>query len=88
MNFTVVDVLSYVAAGALAGSKLISAVQPLWAKLPRAVAVLAPVLVLALPQIAGAAGLVKTDVDLVQFVVTSVALLVPGIAEAEAAPAK
>jgi hypothetical protein len=87
MSLTVVDVVTYIAVGCIAASRLFSAVQPLWAKLPKWLAVALPVLVLSLPQVAGAAGLVHTNVDLVQFVITAVALLVPGLAAAEEARA-
>ncbi len=83
---TLVDVAAYVAAGALAASKLVSACQPLWAKLPRWLAVAAPVLVLDLPQVATWMGQAATGTDVLTAVVTSVALLLPGLAEAEAAP--
>lgn len=79
---SIVDVAATVAAVATAGSRLISALNPFWKALPRPLTVLAPVLVLALPQVADAAGLVKTDVDFVSFVITAVALLAPGVAEA------
>lgn len=84
---TLVDVAAYVGAGALAASKLLSAVQPLWAKLPRWLAVALPVLVLDLPQVAHWMGGVVTGTDAVTAAVTTVALLLPGLAEAEAAPA-
>jgi len=80
-----VDIAATVAAVALAASRVLSVTQPLWAKLPKWLAVAVPVLVLALPQVASAAGLVKSDVDFVNFCVTAVALLVPGIAAAEEA---
>lgn len=83
MSLNPVDVAATVAAVSLAATRLLSTAQPLWAKLPRFLAVVCPVLVLSLPQIAQAAGLVHTDVDLANFAVMSVALLVPGIAEAE-----
>jgi hypothetical protein len=76
------DIAANVAAVALAGSRLVSALQPFWKKLPRALTVLAPVLVLALPQVADAAGLVTTEESFVAFVVTAIALLAPGVAEA------
>ena len=79
---TPVDVAATVGAVCLAGSRLISALKPFWDKLPRPLTVIAPVLVLALPQVADAAGLVHTDVDLMNFVITAVALLAPGLAEA------
>ena len=76
------DVAATVAAVALAASRAVSALQPFWKKLPRPLTVLAPVLVLALPQVAAAAGLVTTDESLVTFVITACALLAPGVAEA------
>lgn len=79
---SLVDVAATVAAVATAGSRLVSALKPFWSKLPRPLTVLAPVVVLALPQVADAAGLVKTDTDFVSFVITAVALLAPGVAEA------
>lgn len=83
---TLVDVVAYVAAGLMAGSKLLSATQPLWAKLPRWLSVAAPVLVLDLPQVATWIGASVTGTDVLTAVVTSVALLLPGLAEAENAP--
>ena len=85
MTLSPVDIASYVAAGLLAASRLISVVQPLWAKLPRWIAVVLPVLIVSIPQVVDAAGLVKTDIGIVQWLITSAALLVPGIAEAEKA---
>lgn len=87
MNLSIVDIVAYVIAGCMAASRAITALQPLWAKLPKWLAVLMPVFVLTLPQIASAAGLVKTSVDLVQFIIVTIALLVPGIAAAESASA-
>ena len=84
---TLVDVVSYVAAGILAGSKLLSAAQPLWAKLPRWLAVALPVVVLDAPQIATWVGGSVTGTDVMTAVVSSVCLLLPGLAEAEAPPA-
>jgi hypothetical protein len=81
---TLVDVCSYAAAGLLAASKLLTAVQPLWAKLPKWLAVALPVVVLDIPQVAAAVGGVTTGTDLVTAVVTSVALLLPGLEAAEA----
>jgi hypothetical protein len=84
---TVLDIASYVAAGLLAGSKLITAAQPLWNKLPRWLSVILPVLVLDIPQVAALVGGATTGTDLVTALVTSAALLLPGLAEAEATPA-
>lgn len=83
MSLSPVEIGAAIAAGALSATKLISACQNLWAKLPRPLAVVMPVLVLALPQVAAAAGLIKVEGDLVTFGITAVALLLPGIAEAE-----
>lgn len=83
---TLVDVCAYVAAGLLAGSKLLTAVQPLWAKLPRWLSVALPVVVLDIPQVATWIGASVTGTDVLTAVVSSVALLLPGLAEAEAAP--
>jgi hypothetical protein len=86
MSLSLVEVGAYVAAGLVGASRLLSAFQPFWNKLPRVVAVALPVVVATLPLLAEKAGLIKTDVDLVALAVTAVALLVPGIAEATAAP--
>lgn len=83
---TVIDIASYVAAGVMAASKLVSVTQPWWNKLPRWLAVAAPVLVLDLPQIASWFNGAVTGTDVMTAFVTSVALLLPGLAEAEAAP--
>jgi len=84
---TFVDVVSYVGAGALAASKLLVAAQPYWAKMPRWLAVAAPVLVLDLPQVITWFGGAATGTDVMTAIVTSAALLLPGLAEAEKAPA-
>jgi hypothetical protein len=81
------DIITYVVSGAMAASKLLTAVQPLWSKLPRWLAVAAPVLVLDLPQVAQAVAGATTGTSLLTAVVTSLALLLPGLAEAEATPA-
>ena len=83
MTLSPVEIAAYISASVLAASKLFSAIQPLWNKLPRPLSVAMPVLVLMLPQVAHMAGLVQTGSDLVMLAVSSVALLLPGIAEAE-----
>jgi hypothetical protein len=83
MSFSVLDIASMIAAGSLAVSKIITAAQPLWAKLPRWLAVALPVLVLDLPQVAAAFGLVQTGTSITTAIITSLALLAPGLAEAE-----
>lgn len=82
MSLSVVDIVAFVVAGLAALSRVLTAAKPLWDLLPRPVAVALPVVVAAIPQILSAAGVVKTEVDLVTFVVMAVALLVPGISEA------
>lgn len=86
MSLSPVEIAAYVIAACMSLSKLISACQVLWNKLPRWLAVLAPVLVAALPQVANLAGLIKTQSDLLTFCISAVALLLPGIAEAEVSP--
>ncbi len=85
MSLTAVDVAALVATGALSLSKLLSVAKPLWSKLPRWAAVLLPVFVLDLPQIAASFGLVQTGTSITTAIITSLALLAPGIAEAEEA---
>lgn len=82
MNLSTVELASYVAAGCLAGSKLLSVTKPLWDKLPRVVAVALPAVVAALPLLAEKAGLVQTTGDLVTLCAYAVALTLPGAAEA------
>jgi hypothetical protein len=67
----------------LASSKTLTALQPIWAKLPKWLAVALPVIVAVVPQIAGQLGGVVTTTDLVNVTITAIALLVPGIASAE-----
>lgn len=88
-SLTTVEVAAYVAAGALSLSKAFSAAQPIWAKLPKWAALALPVLVLDLPQVAAYFGACAhatqcTSVDLITALVTSAALLLPGIQHAEA----
>lgn len=83
MSLSVFDVATIVAAGATAASRLISVTQAWWSKLPRWAAVLVPVLIADLPQIAAAFNLVQTGTSLTSAIVVSIALLLPGIAEAE-----
>lgn len=83
MSLSVLEIGAYVSAGLLAASRLLDVAKPVWEKLPRPVAVALPVVVAALPALAEKAGLVKTEVDLVTLGITALALLVPGIAEAE-----
>lgn len=71
----------------LAGSRLISAAKPFWSKLPRWLAVALPVVVAVIPQIVMQLAGVTKDIDFVNVTITAVALLAPGLAEAEATPA-
>jgi uncharacterized membrane protein YjjP (DUF1212 family) len=85
MSLTPVEIAADVVAGSLAASKLLTAAQSYWAKLPKWLAVVLPVLVMDLPLVANAFGLVQTSTDLTTAVITSVALLLPGVASAETA---
>lgn len=86
MSLSVVEIGAYVSAALLSATKLLTTAKPLWDKLPRVVAVAIPVVVACLPVLAEKAGLIHTPVDLTTLAVTALALLVPGIAEAEKAP--
>ena len=86
MTIDPVQVAAYVTAGALAATKLFSAFQPLWQKLPRWLAVAFPILVLDLPQVAVYFGHTATTGSLSTALIASLALLVPGVAEAELTP--
>jgi hypothetical protein len=88
MTLDPVAVASYIVAGSLALSKLFSAAQPIWKKLPRWLSVAIPVLVLDLPLVAQYFGHVATTGSLSTALVTSLALLLPGITEAELTPAQ
>ncbi len=73
------DIAAVVGAVAVAATRLLKSAAPLWAKLPKPVAAALPVLVAALPQVADMAGVVKSEIDLVNFGVLALALLVPGV---------
>lgn len=83
MSLSPIEIGAYIASGAIASTRLLSLTQSLWNRLPRPVAVVLPVLIAALPQVASAAGLIKTGTDLVTFGIAAIALLLPGVAEAE-----
>jgi hypothetical protein len=70
--------LPQVAAILLAASRMIPRLESLWGWLPAKLRWLPPVLVVALPQIADALGVVESPLDLAEAVVLAVALLVPG----------
>lgn len=80
---TVIDIASVVVSVLLGASRLLTVAKPLWAKLPRAVAVAVPVVVACIPQLVEQLGLAKSALDLTTTLVFAAALLVPGIAEAE-----
>ncbi len=82
-NLTPVDIASYVSASALAATKLIVAFRPFWAKMPRWLSISLPVLVLDLPLVAQYFTGVTTGAGLFTAFVTSLALVLPGVAEAE-----
>lgn len=83
-----VEIAALVVAFCLAASRLLKVAAPLWAKLPKPVAAWAPVIVMALPKIAEAFGMVKTELDLTEAVLVSMALLVPGATPVDAATDK
>ena len=83
MSLSPVEVAAYVSAGLLAVTKLMSVCKPYWNKLPRVVAVALPVIIAALPKLAEQAGLVQTTGDLTMLGVAAIAMLLPGISEAE-----
>lgn len=80
---TPTDIAADIVAGCLLVTQFVSGLKPIWAKLPKWLAVLVPVVVSLLPQVADAAGLVKTEQGLVQLIITSAVLLVPAIVAAE-----
>lgn len=83
MDISPVEIGYYIVAGILVATKLIKSCKVWWDKLPHYIAVVLPVLVLALPQVVAAAGLIRTRFDLISFGVTAIALLLPGIIKAE-----
>ncbi len=74
-----ISLASLIGAGALALSRLLTTLKPVWDRLPALLQGLVPVLVLVLPQIAAAAAGVHTSIDLVNLIALSVALVLPGI---------
>lgn len=82
IDLTPIDIASYVSAGALAASKLISVCKPVWNRLPKWLVVVLPVLVLVLPQVAQFFAGATTSRELFAAFITSLALLMPGLAEA------
>jgi len=86
MNLSVVELVAYVVAGLLLASRVVNALKPVWAVLPRWAAVAIPVLVTTLPTLAEQVGLVQDTAGFVQVVVVGVAALVAGLVVAEQAP--
>lgn len=80
---TIIDIVADIVAASLVITQFITALKPIWSKLPKWLAVLMPVLVVCLPQLADAASLVKTGQGLIQFGITAVVVLVPAIVAAE-----
>lgn len=59
-------------------SRILDAAKPFWGMFPRPVAAFIPSIVVMLPSLAAALGLVKTPVDLTVALITAAALVVPG----------
>jgi len=83
MSLSPIEIAAYVSAGLLALTKLTTICKPYWDKLPRVITIALPVIVAALPKLAEQAGLVQTSGDLTMLGVAAIAMLLPGIAEAE-----
>lgn len=83
MSLSPVEIAAYVSAGLLALTKVTAICKPYWDKLPKVVALALPVIVAALPKLAEQAGLIQTTGDLMMLGVAAVAILLPGIAQAE-----
>lgn len=80
---TIVEAAGLVAAGASAASKLLVTFQPFWGKLPRWLAVALPAVVVWLPKFGEAMLGAKSELDIITTAIVSIALLLPGLAEAE-----
>lgn len=78
---TLTDILFDLVAAGLAASKLVPAAAPYWAKLPTWLQPTLPVIVLNSPFVLGLFG-VSTDSNLVQSVVNSGLLFLPGLKHA------
>ena len=76
---TVFEIFAYGAGFATAATKLLTTAKPYWDKLPKSVAALIPVLLVALPAVAERLGGLQTEVDLKNLGLTIVALLLPGV---------
>ena len=72
------EIIAYVAALALAASKLLVTAKPYWSKLPAVVATALPSVVMVLPAVAEALGKLQSTTDLKLVAMSVVALLLPG----------
>jgi hypothetical protein len=63
---THLEIAAMVATYALATTRLLKVTQPVWDKLPRMAQLVLPALLITLPQLGGALGLVETKLDLVE----------------------
>lgn len=75
---SVVDIVAYVVAAALAISRVLDSTKPYWRLVPTKIAAFLPSLVAFLPVLAAAVGAAKTELDLISAVLVSGALLLPG----------
>lgn len=75
---TVLDIVSYAVAGILAVTRVLEATKPYWKFVPAKVAAFLPSLVAMLPVLAAQVGLAHTGLDLVNALLVSGALLLPG----------
>lgn len=65
-QMTTLEIAALVATYALAVTRLLKPTQPLWSRLPRWAQLVLPALLVSLPQLAGALGLVETQLELVE----------------------
>lgn len=75
---TFVDVVSYLVAGLLALSRILNSTKPYWRFLPTKVAAVVPSVVAMLPVLISAVGASTSGLDLVNALIVSFALLLPG----------
>lgn len=77
---SIFEIVALIVAFAGAASKLLNSAKPFWSYLPASVATFLPSVVLMLPYLAAQVSDVETTVDLVNAIVVSLALLLPGTA--------
>lgn len=75
---TVVDIAGYVVAGAMAASRILESTKPFWSVIPPKVATFLPSLVAMLPVLASKMGVAHSELDFVNALIVSGALLLPG----------